>query len=52
MASMRDPDGSELSLHFFNVHGGWYENGVQFQVVKLVKQVRAFFRINDDLLSF
>ena len=39
---MRDPVGNELSLHFFNVHGGWYENGVRFQVVKLVKQV--FFR--------
>ena len=37
MEKMRDPCGNELSFHFYSIHGGWYENGVQLQVVKLVQ---------------
>ena len=29
----------ELSHHFATVHGGWYEDGVLFQIVKTVTQV-------------
>ena len=38
METMKEPSGSELSFHFFSVHGGWYENGIQVQVVKQVQQ--------------
>ena len=40
MLEMKDPtEGNELSYHFFSVHGGWYEDGVQFQLIKVVSQV-------------
>ena len=39
MLELKDPtEGNELSHHFFSVHGGWYEDGVQFQLIKLVTQ--------------
>ena len=38
---MKDPtEGNELSYHFFSIHGGWYEDGVQFQLIKVVTQVQ------------
>ena len=30
---------NELSHHLATVHGGWYEDGVLFQIVKTVTQV-------------
>ena len=41
MLTMKDPtEGNELSYHFFSIHGGWYEDGVQFQLIKVVTQVQ------------
>ena len=31
---------NELSHHLATVHGGWYADGVLFQIVKTVTQVR------------
>ena len=39
MSQMKDPVGDGLSLHFFTVHGGWYEDGARFQAVKQIQQV-------------
>ena len=34
----REKPDDELSQHFFEIHGGWYVDGVQFQLVKIVEQ--------------
>ena len=34
----REKPDDELSRHFFEIHGGWYVDGVQFQLVKIVEQ--------------
>ena len=38
--NMKDPStGNELSFHLFSVHGGWYEDGLSYQILKRVKLV-------------
>ena len=40
MSKMKDPvAGNELAHHFYSVHGGWYEDGPAFQIVKAVQLV-------------
>ena len=40
MSKMKDPAaGNELAHHFYSVHGGWYEDGPTFQIVKAVQLV-------------
>ena len=40
MSKMKDPAaGNELSYHLFSVHGGWYEEGLSYQILKTVKLV-------------
>ena len=40
MSKMKDPTaGNELSYHLFSVHGGWYEDGLSYQILKRVKLV-------------
>ena len=34
----REKPEDELSRHFFETHGGWYAEGVLFQIVKIVEQ--------------
>ena len=36
---MKNQDVSELSTHFHSAHGGWYEEGIRIQIVKLVVKV-------------
>ena len=40
MTKMKNPEGgNELSFHFFSVHGGWYEDGLTYQIIKIVNLV-------------
>ena len=40
MTKMKNPEGgNELSFHFFSVHGGWYEEGLNYQIIKIVNLV-------------
>ena len=40
MTKMKNPEGgNELSFHFFSVHGGWYEDGLAYQIIKIVNLV-------------
>lgn len=32
---------NELSSHFHSVHGGWYEEGIRVQLIKLVAKVKV-----------
>ena len=40
MSKMKDPKaGNELAYHLFSVHGGWYEDGLSYQILKTVNLV-------------
>ena len=40
MSKMKDPTAAnDLSYHLFSVHGGWYEDGLSYQILKTVKLV-------------
>ena len=38
---MKSQDVNELTSHFHSVHGGWYEEGIRIQLIKLVAKVKV-----------
>lgn len=46
---MKSQNVNELTSHFHSVHGGWYEEGIRIQLIKLVAKVKVDLFASDRI---